>query len=113
MRVTYDETEADLVCHVEGNLEQLTVTEFRESLAHAEFGHARVIFDLAAVPFVDSAGLGALVGVVRRVRERDGEAVLCSARPSVARVLDLAGLSRLVTVAEDLGAARALSSPAA
>jgi anti-sigma B factor antagonist len=112
VHVKFDHTEAGVVCHVMGNLENLTVGEFREDIAqlHAQ---ARVIFDLSAVPFVDSSGLGALIGAIRRIRELGGDAVVCSVRPSVARVLDLVGLNRIVSVVNTLNDAQAHFLPAA
>ena len=97
MSVTFEQTDIGVVCHLTGNLEHLTVVEFRESVAHLG-GAKQVIFELSAVPFIDSAGLGALIGAVRRIREQGGDAVVCSVRPSVGRVLDLVGLNRIVAV---------------
>ena len=106
MSVTFEQDEAGVVCHLTGNLEHLTVVDFRESVAHLG-GAKRVIFDLSAVPFVDSAGLGALIGTVRRTREQGGEAVVCAARPSVQRVLEMVGLHRVVNVFSSLREAQA------
>lgn len=106
MSVTFEQTDAGVVCYLTGNLEHLTVVEFRESVAH--LGAAKqVIFELSAVPFVDSAGLGALIGTVRRTREQGGEAVVCAARPSVQRVLEMVGLHRIVHVFQTLAEAQA------
>jgi len=110
--VKYDQAEGGVVCHVIGNLEQLTVGEFREDIAQLN-DQSRVIFDLAAVPFVDSAGLGALIGAIRRIRESDGDAVVCSARPSVGRVLELVGLDRIVAVVSKVDEAEAYFARAA
>ena len=52
----------------------------------------QVIFDLSAVPFIDSAGLGAIIGAIRRVRENGGEAVVCAPKRSVCRVMQIVGL---------------------
>ena len=107
MHVDYDEVGAGLVCHLVGNLEHLSVDEFREEVAQLR-ANAHVIFDLSAVPFVDSAGLGALIGAIRHVRDLNGDVIVCAARPSVARVLDIVGLSRIVAVVEDLAKAKTL-----
>ncbi|HTW08607.1 MAG TPA: STAS domain-containing protein [Acidimicrobiales bacterium] len=112
MHVKFDHTEAGVVCQVMGNLENLTVGDFREDLAQLP-PEARVIFDLSAVPFVDSSGLGALIGAIRRIREHGGDAVVCSVRPSVGRVLELVGLNRIVTVVSNLRDAQAHFLPAA
>jgi anti-sigma B factor antagonist len=112
LRVKYDKTESGLVCHVVGNLETLTVGEFREAMAEVG-AHSQVVVDLSAVPFVDSAGLGALIGAVRHIRESGGDVVVCGPRPSVARVLDLVGLKRVVAIAADHKEARSLFRSAA
>jgi anti-sigma B factor antagonist len=112
VHVKFDQTEAGVVCHVRGNLENLTVGEFREDMSQVH-AKSRVIFDLSAVPFVDSAGLGALIGAIRRIRELGGDAVVCAVRPSVGRVLDLVGLNRIVAVAGTLREAQAHFLPAA
>jgi anti-sigma B factor antagonist len=107
--VTFEHNEVGVVCHLTGNLEHLTVVEFRESVAHLG-GANKVIFELSAVPFVDSAGLGALIGTIRRTREQGGEAVVCGARPSVQRVLEMVGLHRVVNVFATIGEAQAYFS---
>jgi len=106
LHLKFDQTDGGVVCHVMGNLENLTVGEFREDMAQVHDG-TRVIFDMSAVPFVDSAGLGALIGAIRRIRELNGEAVVCAVRPSVGRVLDLVGLNRIVAVVGNLREAEA------
>jgi anti-anti-sigma factor len=100
-----------LVCHVEGNLEQLTAAQFRDAVACLS-GQPRVIFELSAVPFVDSAGIGALIGAIRRIRESGGEVVVCSSRPSINRVLQLVGMPRVVTVVDSLKDAAERFDPA-
>jgi anti-sigma B factor antagonist len=104
--VSCDETEASVVCHVAGDLDQASVGEFREAVAHLS-KTKRVIFELSAVPFVDAAGLGALIGAVRRIRDRRGGAVVCAARPSVRRVLQLVGIPRVVTIVDSVKEAQA------
>ena len=107
MLVSCHETEASVVCHVAGDLDHSSVGEFREAVAHLS-KKKRVIFELSAVPFVDAAGLGALIGAVRRIRDRrGGGAVVCSARPSVRRVLQLVGIPRVVTIVDSVRDAQA------
>lgn len=101
MQVEFEQHEAAYICHVEGNLENLTVPDFREAMAGLPEG-VGVVLDLGAVSFVDSAGLGALIGAVRKVRDRGGDAVICRPRPSVERVLHLVGIPRIVPVCKDM-----------
>lgn len=84
------------VCQVVGNLEFATAADFRSALA--DLGARRLVLDLSGVAFVDSTGVGALIGSLRRAREQGGDVVLCSPRPSVARVLGLVGVGHLVPI---------------
>jgi anti-anti-sigma factor len=53
------------------------------------------------VPFVDSAGLGALIGAIRRVREVGGEVVVACPCPTLTRLFDTPGFDRIVIGPED------------
>ncbi|HEX4539292.1 MAG TPA: STAS domain-containing protein [Acidimicrobiales bacterium] len=61
-------------------------------------GHTRVAIDLGSVEFIDSSGLGVLVGSLRRLREDGGDLVLRAASPPVTRILELTGLDGLLPV---------------
>ena len=111
MNVTREETCGSVVYHLAGNLEQLTVGGFRDAIAQI-LPKQHVIFDLSGVPFLDSAGLGALIGAVRRIRETGGEAAVCGPRPSVNRALEIVGLHRIVGVASSVADAIELLSAA-
>ena len=97
MLVQCDQDQVGVVCRLTGNLENATVGELGQAVVQfAPKSH--VIFSLQDVPFIDSAGLGALIGAIRRIREMSGEAVVCSPRPSVDRVVQIVGLPRIVDV---------------
>jgi anti-sigma B factor antagonist len=85
------------VCRPAGELDAFSVHQFRQALAEVASSHHLVI-DLAAVPFVDSAGLGALIGGIRRVRELGGTVVVACGRPTLGSLLHTTGIDRIVTV---------------
>lgn len=57
-----------------------------------------LVLDLAGVTFVDSTGLGLLIGVARRMRDGGGELRLRGCRRSVRRVLTLSGLDHVLAI---------------
>jgi anti-sigma B factor antagonist len=85
------------VCRPVGELDAFTVSQFRQSLAELA-SSARLLIDLSGVPFVDSAGLGALIGGIRRVRELGGDVAVACPRPTLTRLLRTTGFDRIVTV---------------
>ena len=59
-----------------GPLTAATVEAFREQLNAWQAGEADVknfVFDLSAVDFMDSAGLGSLIAVLKRITEQGGD----------------------------------------
>jgi anti-sigma B factor antagonist len=97
------------ICRPAGELDAFTVGQFRESLTELG-GTGRLLIDLSGVPFLDSAGLGALIGGVRRSREAGGDVAVYGARPAVARLLHTTGFDRVASVADnEQDAAKALA----
>lgn len=89
------------LCRPVGELDAYTVGQFREALAEIA-SVPRVLIDLSEVPFMDSAGLGALIGGIRRAREADGEITVACSRPTLTRLLHTTGFDRIVPVTETL-----------
>lgn len=101
------------LCRPVGELDAYTVASFREALSGLA-DHPRVVIDLSEVPFMDSAGLGALIGGIRRAREHGGEVAVACSRPTLTRLLHTTGFDRIVPVTETLDAAiAAVGSPVA
>lgn len=89
------------VCRPSGELDAYTVGQFREALTGlAEVD--RLLIDLSDVPFMDSAGLGALIGGIRRARENSGDVVVACSRPTLTRLLHTTGFDRIVPVTESV-----------
>jgi anti-sigma B factor antagonist len=95
-----------VICRPVGELDAFTVSQFRQSLAELA-SSPRLLIDMSRVPFVDSAGLGALIGGIRRARELGGDVAVACNRPTLTRLLKTTGFDRIVTVAETIDAAAA------
>jgi anti-sigma B factor antagonist len=61
-------------------------------------GKTRVIVDLSRVGFMDSTGLGVLVGALKRLRAGQGVLALVVTDYDVERLLELTGLDRTFTI---------------
>lgn len=113
LEIEIEEHDEYVVCRPAGELDAYTVGQFRESLAElAE--EPRLLIDLSEVPFMDSAGLGALIGGIRKARETDAEVVVACGRDTLKRLLHTTGFDRIVPVKDDLDdAVEALLNPEA
>ena len=97
--IQIDQAADYIVCRPKGELDAFTVSQFRESLAELATS-ARLVIDLSEVPFIDSAGLGALIGGIRRTREQGGDVSVACNRSTLIRLLRTTGFDRIVTVAD-------------
>jgi anti-sigma B factor antagonist len=57
-----------------------------------------LIVDLERVQFLDSTGLGVLIGGLRRVRARDGFLDLVCTQPRMLRIFRITGLSKIFDI---------------
>lgn len=81
------------VFDLEGSLDIATSPTVRAALVDAaERGEHRLIVDLSRVDFIDSTGLGALIGSQRRAKESGGEVRLVAREGQILRLLRITGL---------------------
>lgn len=105
--VTVDDDRNPSVIRVEGDLDSFTAAGLREGFGRV-LGCPATVIDIREVPFVDSSGLGALLGGIRRLREAGRAVALCCTRQSVLRLLHFTGVDRIVTVTATPEEARAV-----
>lgn len=87
------------VVTVQGEVDVYTAPKLREEIQRLFDGGAKhVAVDLAGVAYMDSSGLGVLIGALKRAREAGGNLVVAAPTPRIARILDVTGLSRIFGV---------------
>jgi anti-sigma B factor antagonist len=106
-RATVAEIGRDIaLVSVSGELDLYADRDLRGALAAAdELGRPTVVVDLSAVSFMDSTACGILVGESTRRRRNGGALVLVSSRNRARRVLEVAGIDRIIPVHPTLHAA--------
>jgi len=67
----------------------------------------RMVLDLSKVQFINSAGLGAIVGLVRDVKSGGGAIRLCSPLPTVRALFGMVRLESIASIDDDLAGALA------
>ncbi len=97
MKVDITQNDGFTCCLPHGEIDAFTVGEFRTQLSTVT-GHTAVIIDLTHVPFMDSSGLGALIGLIRRVRDAGGDVAVVCDQSAVLRLLHTTRFDRMVAV---------------
>ncbi|HEY0704742.1 MAG TPA: STAS domain-containing protein [Candidatus Acidoferrales bacterium] len=88
-----------------GSLNIHTVFTF-QTVTRAESA-PQVILDFTNVPFVDSAGLGALVGVYVAAQRNQRKLAVCGANKQVTALIDMTQVGTLIKCYKDVAAAQA------
>ncbi len=99
LSIEHDEQGDWRVISVSGEIDLYTAPALREALASAiDAGETKLAVDLRPVRFMDSMGLGVLIGARRRLVELDAPFVLICEEGPVRRVLDVSGLTKVFEV---------------
>jgi anti-sigma B factor antagonist len=91
------------ILQVTGEVDVYTAPMLREQLRDlAAKGAVHLIVDLSRVEFLDSTGLGALVGGLKRLREAHGSLALVVSTPRTLRIFQITGLTNVLAVNRSL-----------
>jgi anti-sigma B factor antagonist len=84
------------VIKLKGEVDIYTAPSLRETIVDAvEKGRYKIAVDLNEVVFLDSTGLGVLVGGLKRVKQHDGElGVICN-QDKILRIFKITGLTKI------------------
>lgn len=81
------------VIEVEGQVDLYSAPEFKERTAQViDQRKTRVIIDLSRVTFMDSTGLGVLIGALKRLRAARAQLLLVVTDYDIERLFELTGL---------------------
>jgi anti-sigma B factor antagonist len=95
---------------VGGEIDVYTAPKLREQLVELEgLGEHRLVLDLEQVEFLDSTGLGVLVGGLKRVRAHDGSLRLVCTQERILKVFRITGLTKVFPI--DGSVAEAVAAP--
>lgn len=96
-----------VIFRLRGSLDIATSPSVRAALLEGADGKHELIVDLTGLEFLDSTGLGALIGAQRRALEQGGNVRLVINEGPIARLLNITGLVRVFSVYHSLEAALA------
>ncbi len=89
-----------MTVRIRGEIDHHTAVEVRQGIDTRLFERRprRLLLDLSAVSFMDSSGLGLIMGRLSVMRELGGELVVWNPSREVLRIVTLAGMERLVRI---------------
>ena len=94
-----------VIAAITGEIDISTVARLRERLYELADNGGTLIVDLNRVEFIDSTGLGALVGTARRIAEHGGSLYAVCAQPQPRRLLWMTGVDKRIPLAATVAGA--------
>ena|SRR5699024_825494 len=73
--------------------------EWQDYLQKYNISH--IVLNVQDVTFMDSSGIGVLLGRYKEISEQGGQFIVCSVHPQVDRLFEMAGLYKIVQTAKD------------
>ena len=84
------------IIDLSGEVDAYTSARFREAMVDLiETGAANLIVSMMKVEYIDSSGLGALVGGLKRSTEKGGKILIVCDNPQIRKVFEITGLEKV------------------
>lgn len=102
LKVSMEMERNTLIVRLAGELDHHTSDQVREKI-EAELDKGiinNLVFNLEELSFMDSSGLGMMLGRYKKVRQLDGKMSLCCLKPNVYKIFELSGMFKILTVYE-------------
>jgi anti-sigma B factor antagonist len=88
-----------VIIEVSGEIDVYTAPKLRECITSlVDDGHRNLVVDLEKVEFMDSTGLGVLVGGLKRVRTHEGSLALVCTQERLLKIFRITGLGKVFAI---------------
>jgi stage II sporulation protein AA (anti-sigma F factor antagonist) len=100
MKIEFKLVRNTVVVKLKGELDMLIAEKLRQEI-DSRLEDKRVnnlIINLEKVTFIDSSGLGVIIGRYKKVASRKGRMYIVGASPSVEKILKFSGINKLIPI---------------
>ena len=103
MNIEFDEVDKLLYIQITEEIDHHTAEKIRRKMDYeiTRFMPREVVFDFSKVSFMDSAGIGLLIGRYKLAKMLGGSTKIINASQSVKKVLEMSGVVRIIPVEEN------------
>lgn len=106
LQIDVDRHEGFTILSPQGEIDFATGPQLKDAITDALVaGDVRLVIDLLAVDFIESTGLGALIGGRRRAHALKGSLVLVCTEQQMLKIFRITGLDKVFTIHDTVEAA--------
>jgi len=93
-----------LIVRLVGELDHHSAEEVRNRVDDMldKESYTKLILDFTGVTFMDSSGIGAVIGRYKKISLRNGKVCIANPKTSVKRVFELSGMFKIISVYDDV-----------
>lgn len=105
MIVEYEKENKLLTFRLTEEVDQHTVEKIRRKMDNEikRYIPRKVIFDFSNISFMDSAGIGMVLGRYKLAKMLDGNLEIKNVNKSMKKIFDMSGVSRIINIQEEDG----------
>ena len=110
MKLEYNKQRRTLIVHTDAEIDHHSAAQMRKKIDE-EFMRTRaehIVFDFSDLKFMDSSGIGLIIGRYRLIRPLCGKVVLAGVSEQMDRIISLSGVYKLTEWAKNTEDALAL-----
>jgi len=102
MKCSYVQEDKQLIISLTEDIDHHSVEEIRRKIDNeiTRYMPRKVIFDFNCVSFMDSAGIGMLIGRYRTVKLFGGNVEMQGVKPSIRKIFEMSGVLKLIPITQ-------------
>ncbi len=103
MKVTYDNENKELKLQITEEIDQYMAEKLRNraDFEIQKYMPKKVLMDFEDVSFMDSAGIGMILGRYKTAKLVGGTLNICNVTPSIKKVLEMSGVLKIIPIVEE------------
>jgi len=100
LNTKYENKDKLLIFEITEEIDHHTTEKIRRKMDNEiqRYMPKKIIFDFNKVTFMDSAGIGMLIGRYKEVRRLGGVAELINVKPSIKKIFEMCGLLKIIPI---------------
>ena len=103
MIVEFNKEDKKLIFKLTEDIDQHTVERVRRKMDNEIKGYIprKVVFDFSNISFMDSAGIGMVLGRYKLAKMLNGNLEIINVNKSMKKIFDMSGVSRIINIVEE------------
>ena len=103
MHINFSNEKGKLYAKIVGEIDHHSAVEIKDSVDSKVIceGISTLVFDLTELAFMDSSGIGAIIGRYKLMKSLGGQMYIISSNKSVDKLLTLSGITEIISVVSE------------